>query len=488
MNIGGLDVGTTGCKLTIYDQNGNYIYNSYKEYEVSRTKNAHEIDAENVFASVCECIKDVNSKYSLSAFGVTTFGETFVALDKDDKPLMGAMLYTDKRGEKECEDLVKKIGEQKLIEITGTKPNQMYSLPKMLWIKENEPEIFKKVKHLLLMQDYIIYMLTGEKVIDYSLACRTMAFDINTKTWSDEILNVAGIDKNLLSKIAKPFNVAGTIKQSLKEKLGLKDDIKVVNGAHDQVACSVGAGVFNVGEAIDTTGTVECLTPVFSSIPKDKAFYDNGYSVVPYVFEGTFVCYAFTFTAGALIKWFRDNFAKDISYDELNTKIKDGPTGILTLNHFAGAATPYMDNFSKGALVGVTLEHNYADIYKAFMEGITYEMMTNIEILEKYSVCPTKLYAVGGGAKSNEWLSIKADILNKEIISVDAIEAGSQGTCMITGVALGVFKDLFCAKKLFVKEKDTIKPNKENVVKYKKYFEAHKKIYSAVRPIVDEIL
>lgn len=486
MIIGGLDVGTTGCKLTAYDNQGNYIFNSYKEYEVSRQSGEHEIDANVIFDAVCEVIRETAKNYELSAIGVTTFGETFVILDENDNVLLPSMLYTDQRGDDECKLLCEALGEERLTYISGVKPHQMYSLPKIMWIKNNRPDIYAKAKRILLMEDYIVYKLTGNACIDYSLAARTMAFDIRNKCWSDEIFNSAGIDKTLLSVPVPVFNIAGDIKADVSENLGIKNSVKIVNGAHDQVAAAVGAGVFEVGQAVDGTGTVECVTPVFDRIPENKNLYDEGYSVVPYVFDGTYVCYALSFTGGATLKWFRDNFSKDKSYAELDASVKCEPSGILILPHFAGAANPYMDNESKAAILGLTLEHKDSDIYQALMEGVTYEIMTNIEHLESFGIKPQKLFATGGGANSDVWLQIKADVLNRPVTALFAKEAGTCGTCMMTGVAIGIFKDLVEAKQYFVKEKKTFMPSSDNAKKYKNYYKAYKKIYNAVKPIIEE--
>lgn len=486
MIIGGLDVGTTGCKLTAYDDKGNFIYNSYKEYEVCRENGEHEIDAENIFSAVCEVIRDTAEKYELSVIGITTFGETFVVLDENDEVLLPSMLYTDPRGEAECAELCEKLGKERLTYISGVKPHQMFSLPKIMWIKNNLPEVYKKADKIMLIEDYLVYKLSGKSYIDYSLAARTMAFDIRQKCWSDEILEAAGIDKKLLSEPVPAFNIAGEIKEKIAETLGIKTSVKIVNGSHDQVAAAVGAGIFEKGQAVDGTGTVECITPVFNEIPQNESLYDEGYSVVPYVFEGTYVCYAFSFTGGAVLKWFRDNLSVEKSYARLDALTKDEPTGILVLPHFAGAATPYMDNGSKAAVLGLTLEHTNLDIYKALMEGVTYEIMMNVDRLESAGIKPEKLYATGGGASSDVWLQIKADILNRPIISLSAKEAGACGTCMMAGVAVGIYKDLYDAREYFVREGNTFIPNPDNVKKYQKYYHAYKNIYNAVRPIIKE--
>ncbi len=486
MIICGLDVGTTGCKLTSYDDKGNFVYNSYKEYEVSRRGGEHEIDASVIFDAVSAVIADTAEKHEIAAIGVTTFGETFVALDEEDNVLLPSMLYTDPRGEEECRTLCAALGEDRLTYIAGVKPHQMYSLPKIMWIKNNRPEVFAKIKRIMLMEDYIVYLLSGAACIDYSLAARTMALDIRKKCWSDEILSAAGIDKSLLSTPVPAFHVAGELKPEIAAKLGIKNSIKIVNGAHDQVAAAIGAGVFEVGQAVDGTGTVECVTPVFDAIPENKTLYEEGYSVVPFVFDGTYVCYALSFTGGAVIKWFRDNLSAEKSYAKLDENAPADPTGILVLPHFAGAANPYMDNGSRAAMIGLSLEHTGADIYKALMEGVTYEIMTNVEHLEGFGIKPTRLMATGGGASSPVWLQIKADILNRPVTALLAKEAGACGTCMMVGVAIGLYCDLYEAKEYFVKEKETYLPDPARAAAYAKYYRAYRSIYPSVRGIVKE--
>ena len=492
MLIGGLDVGTTGCKLSVYDDLGNFVFNSYREYSVERKNGTHEIHAEDVFYAVCDVIGDAVKTHTLEAIGVTTFGETFVALDENDSVLLPSMLYTDPRGEAECCELSERMGEERLIQITGVKPHSMYSLPKIMWIKKNLPNVYAKIKRILLMEDYIIYKLCGNAVIDYSLAARTMALDIRNKCWSREVFEAAEVDISLMSELVSAGNVAGELKRELAERFGINYEIRIVNGSHDQVAATVGAGILESGEAMDGTGTVECVVPVFDHVPDSETLYREGYSIVPYVFENTYVCYALSFTGGAVLKWFRDQFAKQYAgmknaYALLDSEISDQPTGLLVLPHFAGAANPYMDNGSRAAILGLTLEHTASDVYKALMEGVTYENMVNIEHLESFGIKPDKIYATGGGATSDVWMQIKADILNRSVTALSAKEVGACGTCMLVGVGIGLYKDLYDAKGYFVKEKKTCYPNSERAEVYQKYYGAYRKIYDAVRPIVEEV-
>jgi len=208
--------------------------------------------------------------------------------------------------------------------------------------------------------------------------------------------------------------------------------------------------------------------------------------VVPYVLDGTYVCYAFSFTGGAAIKWYRDNLSAEKSYAALDSNVPKDPTGLLVLPHFAGAATPYMDNGSKAAIVGLTLEHTGADIYKAIMEGVTYEIMVNVEQLERFGIPLQALFATGGGAASDVWLQIKADILNRPITALSAKEVGACGTCMLVGRAIGLYRDLDEAKTRFVKARKTFIPDAARAATYRKYYNAYKGLYNAVRPLVKE--
>ena len=269
MLIGGLDVGTTGAKLTVYTHEGCFVNNEYLEYDVSRKNGEHEIDVLIIFTAVCEVISKTVKKYpTLAAIGVTTFGETFTVLDDEDKPLFNSMLYTDPRGEGETKLLCNALGEKNIRTITGVKPHQMYSLPKIMWLKNKNPDVFKRAKRILLMGDYIVYMLTGIAQVDYSLAARTMAFDIQKKEWSKDILGYADIDVSLLSKPVMSGTLAGKIHIDLARKLGTSEELKIVTGCHDQIAAAVGAGVFQEGQAVDGTGTVECVTPEIGRAPR----------------------------------------------------------------------------------------------------------------------------------------------------------------------------------------------------------------------------
>ena len=290
MKIAGVDIGTTGCKCTVFDDVGKYLGRAYREYPASRSDNGHEIDAELVLKAVFETIAEMAKQFpDIAGIGVTSFGETFVMTDEKGIPLHKAMLYTDPRGDKQNQSLIEALGSRQMQKITGVKPHATYSLSKVMWVKENMPEVYDRAAHIFLMEDYVVYHLTGVAQIDYSLASRTQAFDIRNLGWSKVIFDQAMIDMAKMSKPVPTGTTAGAVREETAKELGLTPGTIIVNAAHDQVAAAIGAGVFDGSVAADGAGTVECMVPVYDSLPDMDVMYDGKYAVVPYVFTGKYV-------------------------------------------------------------------------------------------------------------------------------------------------------------------------------------------------------
>lgn len=499
MKIAGLDIGTTGCKLTIFEENGRFLDQAYQAYPVTRGGSEHEVDVQNILEGVMTVIKTMAAKYTdIAGIGVTSFGETFVFTDESGKPLHKAMLYTDPRGGEECRELLEKMDGKMIASITGLRPHEMYSISKMMWLKKNRPDIYHAAKHAFLMEDFVVFHLTGKAQIDYSLATRTMAFDITSLKWSDEIFKLAGIDISLMSEVVPTGTCAGAVSQEIAEKTGLSAQTQIVSISHDQVAAAIGSNVFDSDTAVDGAGTVECITPVYDSIPPLEVMYKGYFSVVPYVIPGKYICYAFSYTGGALIQWCVDTFAKKEKEfaKELGISVNEylereylqnrgtEPTNLLVLPHFAGAATPYMDTGSKGAILGLTADNTVSDLYKACMEGVVYEMMVNMEWLQDSGIHFKMLHATGGGAKSKLWMQMKADILNISLTALRTSDAGTVGSAMLTGIATGCFQDLEDAAYHMVEKTDIYMPNPQMHEKYMNIYERYRRLYQAVRTLV----
>ncbi len=496
MKIAGLDIGTTGCKLTVFDEQGRDLGKAYRDYPVRRQVGGHEIDISAVMDSVYAVIREMTPQYpDIGGIGVTSFGETFVMTDDAGTPLHTAMLYTDPRGAEECAELKGKLGESKIARISGLAPHEMYSVCKIMWLKKHRPEMYRAAKHIFLIGDYVAWHLTGNALIDYSLATRSMAFDIGTLAWSEEILNAAGIEPSLFSKPVPTGTDAGRVTKAAAEKTGLNPACRIVIVSHDQVAAAVGAGAFDGETAVDGAGTVECLTPVYDSLPDIDVMSRGYFSVVPYVIPGKYVAYAFSYTGGALIQWCVNTFAgaekeeagrQGISVNALLERQygRQEPTGLLVLPHFAGAATPYMDTGSRGAILGLTAGTTLPEIYRACMEGVAYEMRLNYDALANSGIHFKKLHATGGGARSGVWMQMKADILNLPITALKTSDAGTVGSAMLTGVAVGVFRDLKEAAAVMVRQRETCLPDPGRHEQYMRIYERYRKVYQAVRPLM----
>ena len=498
MAIAGVDIGTTGCKCTVCAPDGKTLGEAYREYDTCSGGKGKELDAWEVWMKVKEVIRQAaQGTEKIQAIGVTSFGETSILVGEDGKPLMNALLYVDSRGEEQCRRLTEHFGGDYLFRVTGVRPQSMYSLPKLMWVAQYQKEIFEKTKHICQFGDYIIYLLSGRFQIDYSLACRSMAFDYRAHSWAEDILAFAGIEKSMMSEPVPTGTPAGRIRRDVAEELGLSNDVLVVSGCHDQVAAAIGTGCLKKGMAVDGTGTVECITPVFGEPDTPEAMYQSNFVMIPYLGEQTYVTYAFSFNGGSLLKWYRDHIAalearqfreQGMSpYDGFNAKMKSGePSGLLVLPYFSGSATPYMDGSAKGAILGLQDSTDSIDIYQGLMEGVTYEMMLNLECLKAAGIQVTELRATGGGAKAEIWLQMKADILNKKIVTLGKAQSGTLGCIMMSGTASGAYGSLEEAAEVFVKTGKEYYPDPVRHERYLEYYDKYKKLYQACQEVWKE--
>jgi xylulokinase len=323
-----------------------------------------------------------------------------------------------------------------------------------------------------------------------------MCFDISSKDWSAEMMEVAQINPSKFSTPVKSGTVVGTVKPGIAFELGLSTQTKVVTGAHDQVCASLGAGVLSPGLSLDGTGTVECIATAVNRPYIGESLKKCGYACGPHAIANMYLIYALSFTGGALLKWYRDTFTKhefDMSklsdgniYQQLDAEAGTIPSSLLVLPYFAGACTPYMDESAKGAILGLTLETTKIDIYRALMESVVYEMLLNIEILKKFGIAVKELRATGGGASSPFWLQMKADILEIPVMSFYNCEVANIGAVMLAGVATGKYLNLQEASSALVKTGKTYEPNMGNRSRYREKYSCYKRMYDAVKQVYGE--
>jgi len=482
----GVDIGGTGAKCVAFRDDGQQLAISYVEYPNPPGKVNLEPDVlwTSVVKVIRDCVDSLGNKEDVAAVTVSSFGESFVPVDAEGNALTDIIMYFADSSSEEFGDLVAKIGEEKFMRIARIKPDASYSLAKMLYtLKVAERPVWK----FLLIAGYICYKLSGVPVTDVSLACRTLLYDVQKRCWSRELLRETGISEDMLPEVYEPGSIVGGLKAEIAEALNLSEDVKVVIGSHDQIVNALACGICEPGEAMDGSGTTECIEPLYADIPADMGYTKENYACVPYLDGRGYVTYAYNLTGGAFVKWYRDKLALHLRqqakeegvsiYDILNRVCPDKPGKMIVLPYLQGmGGTPDIDPEARGVFWGVSMETGLPDFYRAILEGLSFEMAYNLERLNHYGVAPKRLYACGGGARSKVWLQIKADVWNCEILPVETEETGALGSAILGFAAVMGEKDRCKLAKKFVRIGKPVLPNPENVAIYREKFAEYKKI------------
>jgi len=487
----GIDIGGTGCKCVAFRDDGTLLFTAYAEYPLSsgQANLPPDILTDSVFKVISDCTAALPDKGEVVAITVSSFGESFVAVDKDGNPLTDILMYFGNTESAAFDQLVKSIGEERFMKIARILPDASYSLSKMLYTQKVAR---RPVWKFLFIAGYITYILTGRACSDISLACRSLLYDVEGRAWSDELLRLCGIDGDALPEVLPAGCAVGELLPEIAKKLGLSPNVQVVIGSHDQIVNALGAGVVNAGDAVDTSGTCECITPLFDAIPESLDFQRNNFACVPYLEGRGFVTYAYNISAGSVVRWFRDSLAEHLDaqaalekksiYTILNETCPDSPTDLMFLPFLQGmGGTPDVDAAATGTLAGLTTTTRLPDIYRAILEGITFEMRYNQEKLRENGINIKRLFACGGGARSPIWLQIKADILGCEILPVKCEETGAMGSAILGFAAVSKKSPLDISKRFCTYGK-AIVPNPEHAEIYNRKY----KMYKALREFYTE--
>jgi xylulokinase len=327
-----------------------------------------------------------------------------------------------------------------------------------------------------------------EPRISHSLAARTMAFNIHAMRWETDVLDAAGIDESIFATPAPAGSVVGEIPAATAKQLGLACGCIAVVGGHDQICAAFGAGIIRPGLACDSTGTVECITLCMSRAAVNPKMLKSNFCCSPHVIPGLYTTLAFNFTGGSLLRWFRDNFAsaeaeiarktgRDV-YDVMLESASKKPTGLFVLPHFTTSGTPHFDPDAFGAIIGLKFDTGRDQITRAILEGVTLEIRANIELLKQAGAEVSELYAIGGGARSDYWLQLKADVFGRPVTALGVSEAGGLGAAMLAGLALGEYKSPAEAASICVKTKKRYTPDAKNKI----YYEGRLKAFRAMYP------
>ncbi len=492
----GIDIGTSVCKAVVFDEKGASIVQAHRRYDVTFTSDGGaELDSEEViqkcFDVIKECTSQVDSK-SVIGLGISCMGEAFTAVDRDGKFLSNAMVSSDTRAEKYVQSWPAKFGADKLYHITGHTPHPLFTLFKLLWLKDNNPEVWNRAEKFLCFEDLLQYRLGLNPAIGWPLAGRTMLFDVRKHTWDQDILETIGLSPEKLARPLPSGSMAGKVDPAIAVELGLAKDAFVVTAGHDQPCAALGAGVTSPGLAIYTAGTVECITPAFSEPIFSEELRKNNLCIYDHTIAGMYVSVAYNLSGGNILKWFRDEFgyqeteeAKRVKrdpYELILSKMDKKPSGLMVLPYFISGGTPYFDTKTKGAVLGLHLSTKRGEFIRALLEGVAFEMRLNLNILENSGYRIDTLRMVGGGAKSIVSTQLKADVTGKKILILDVNEAGCLGVAMLACSAYTNIPVIELANS-WVKVVSEITPGVENSKFYRDKFVKYKELYPGIREI-----
>lgn len=492
----GTDIGTSGTKTILVDIEGNLIAQDLQEYDVLTPKNLWAEQWPDVWLDATKnSIKNTVKKSGISAGKIRgiaisgLYGGSGVPLDKKMKPVRPCMIWMDRRAEKETKWVLDNIGEKKLQEITHNGADPYYGYTKMLWMKNNEPENWKKTKLFLPPNNYVIFKLTGEIAIDYSSAGNIGGiFDMNKRSWSKEMMDAMGIPLSKMpEKIVESTDIVGGLTEEIAAELGLSEGMPVIASGIDCGAANIGLGVFESGIYAAAIGTSMC-----AALISDKPVKGKNLIVWPYLYDAKRLSYSFAGanTAGAIIKWFRQTMCQyeielerkggKNAYDVLNeqaTDIPPGSNGLIVLPYFMGERSPVWDSDAKGTIVGLSLAHTKAHIYRAFLEAVAFSLRDAMEATGEY--LGKYILLAGGVTKSKLWRQIFADVTGYPVVCpVHDVEA-NMGDVMLAGIGTGLLSYEDVKQWQVLDEK--IIPNKQNHHKYNEYYKVYKSVYKSLK-------
>jgi xylulokinase len=498
MSLLGIDVGTTGCKAAVFSAEGELLASAYEEYDVHRPQPGWaELDAVEVWAKVKRTMRTAMShtaRDTVRALAVSSLGEAMVPVTADRQILGPSIVASfDVRGEEYIERISNVLTNENFYRINGNTLGINYGLPKLMWVKEHQPDLYGQAYKFLLWGSFVPFMLGAEPVVDFSLVNRTLLFDIGQEAWSDEILELAELDRAKLPDTAPSGTVIGTVSKRVADELGLPSNVSIVTGAHDQCATAVGCGVIEEGQAVYSMGTFLCITPVFGQRRQPAVMIERGLNTEHHAVPGKYVSFIYN-QGGSLVKWFRDTFAaaehrqaqetgRDI-YAQLFAEIPEGPSGVMVLPHFTITGPPAFISDSCGVIAGLRLETSRGDILRGILEGITFYLKECVASLPQTGIEIADFRAVGGGSKSDAWIQVCADIFGRSFVRPTVTEAGALGAAIIAGVGSEVFPSFEAGVGAMVSLERTFEPRPQRQKLYEGQFEKYRRL----RPLMGEYL
>jgi xylulokinase len=484
MYLLGLDIGTSGAKALLCDEHGKVLATATAEYPLHTPHPLwSEQDPADWWRGAQEAIRGVIGNVDvaqIAGLGLTGQMHGAVFLDEASHVIRRALLWNDQRTAAECDEITQRVGAVRLIEIAGNPALTGFQAPKILWLRNHEPENYARLAQVLLPKDYIRLKLTGVSATDAADAAGTLLLDLRKRDYSDEILGALDIPRPWLPRVYEGPEVTGHLLPAVAADLGLPAGLPVIAGGGDNAAAAIGTGVVRAGVVSSSIGTSGVLFAHSDSIALDPQgrLHTFCHSV-----PNQYHLMAVTLSAGGAFRWLRDTL-KATSYDEMTTaaaSIPPGAEGLLFLPYLTGERTPHLDPLARGAFVGLTARHTQAHLIRAVMEGVVYSLRDGLNIMRGLNVPIEQIRATGGGGRSALWRQMQADIYGTEVVTLAAEEGPAYGAALLAGVGTGVFANVNDAVDKCVSVTGSTQPDPEAQARYEKAYAIYRELYGALR-------
>ncbi len=480
----GVDLGTSAVKLLLMQADGKISKIVSKEYPLFFPHPGwSEQNPSDWWSAVKEGIKELTSEVDRKQVAGISFGgqmHGLVVLDKDDNVIRPAILWNDGRTVEETNYLNDVIGKDKLSKYTANIAFAGFTAPKILWMKNKEPELFAKICKIMLPKDYIAYKLSGVHCSDYSDASGMLLMDVEHKCWSKEMLDICSITEDKMPKLFESYDVVGTLLPEVASELGLEASVKVVAGAGDNAAAAVGTGTVGDGNcniSLGTSGTVFIASEKFA-VDANNALHAFAHADGHYHLMGCML------SAASCNKWWMDDILKTKEYgNEQKNITKLGENHVYFLPYLMGERSPHNDPAARGTFIGMSMDSTREDMTQAVLEGVAFALRDSFEVAKSLGINITKTKICGGGAKSPLWKKMIANILNVEVEVIESEEGPALGGAMLAAVACGEYATVEDAAAKIVKVIDTVKPEKGLVDAYELRYQTFKNIYPTVKKL-----
>lgn len=484
----GVDLGTSALKLVMMNSKGELVKSVSKEYPLYFPHSGwSEQNPTDWFIAVKEGLKEICEGAKEKIAGISFGGQMhgLVILDKDDNVLRPAILWNDGRSTEETDYLNNVIGKEKLSKLTANIAFAGFTAPKILWVKNNEPEIFAKISKIMLPKDYISYMLSGSFATDYSDASGMLLLDVKNKKWSSEMIEICGISENMLPKLFESFEVVGDIKPELAKELGLNEDIKIIAGAGDNAAAAIGTATVGEGAcniSLGTSGTIFISSQNFG-VDKYNALHSFDH------LDGKYHLMGCMLSAASCNKWWMEDILRTKDFSKEQENIDNlGENKVFFLPYLMGERSPHNDPAARGTFIGMSMDTRREDMTLAILEGVTFALRDSLEVARSLGIEIKKTMICGGGAKSALWKKLVANIMNVEVEVPVSEEGPGFGAAILAAVGCNEYESVEAATKSIIKIKERIQPEPELVAKYEERYQKFRKIYPALKGIFKEIL